>query len=221
MSQAAYDAGLEAFRRTLDEEEAKAPNGNWRASGRKTKKMPGGEDKSWWLSEGPRMVHNYYNWRMNNPNLEIWHTPEGVPAIELGVSVNLPGDITMKAYIDRVFVDKQTNETIVVDLKTGKPPAAALQLAMYRMALQEQFATSPRYGAYWMGREGKLDSVHDLDKYPIPMVQRWMRDVSKAIQMGVFVPSVGVLCGYCGVRQFCYAHGATEYIPQFDSDLEK
>lgn len=221
MSTAAYEAGLAAFRDTLAAEEANAPSGNWRASGRKSKKFPAGENKDWWLSEGPTMVHNYYNWRMKNPNLEIWHTPEGVPAIELGVVVNLPGDVTLKSYIDRVFVDKETQQTIVVDLKTGKPPTSALQLAMYRMALQEQFGQSPRYGAYWMGREGTLDSLHDLDVYPIPMVQRWMRDVSKAIQMRVFVPSVGQQCGYCGVRKFCYAHGASEYTPQFDNDLEK
>lgn len=221
MSQAAYDAGLAAFREAFAAEEAKAPEGPWRAGGRATKKFPNKEDKSWWMAEGPTMVHNYYNWRQQNPNLDIWHTPEGVPAIELGVVVNLPGGVTLKSYIDRVFVDKATGQTMIVDLKTGKPPKGGLQLAVYRLALQEQFGESPDYGAFWMAREGTLDKVYNLGEYPLPMVQRWMRDVKKAIDMQIFVPTISMLCDYCGVRKFCYAHGATEYIPQFDSDLEK
>ena len=221
MSQAAYDAGLQAFRDTLAAEEAKAPKGPWRSGGRPTKKYPNKEDKSWWLAEGPTMVHNYYNWRQNNPNLDIWYTPDKTPAIELGIMVNLPGDVTLKSYIDRVFVDRESGQTMVVDLKTGQPPKSALQLAMYRVALQQQFGESPQYGAYWMGRTGTLAAVHNLEQYPFHMVERWLRDVSKAIQLGVFVPQVQHLCNYCGVRKFCYAHGATEYVPDFENDLEK
>lgn len=219
MSTAAYEAGLAAFRETLEAEIAKAPSGEWRAGGRATKAFPNKEDKTWWLAEGPTMVHNYYNWRQQNPNLDIWHTPEGVPAIELGISVTLPGDVTLKSYIDRVFVDKSTGQTMIVDLKTGKPPQAGLQLAVYRLALQEQFGEAPTYGAFWMGRQGTLDKVYDLNTYPIPMVQRWMRDVKKAIDMQIFVPHINMMCDYCGVRKFCYAHGSQEYVPDFDSDL--
>jgi RecB family exonuclease len=221
MSQVAYDAGLAAFREAFAAEEAKAPDGPWRAGGRATKKFPNKEDKTWWLSEGPTMVHNYYTWRQQNPSLDIWHTPEGVPAIELGVVVTLPGDVVLKSYIDRIFVDKTTGKTMIVDLKTGKPPKGGLQLAVYRLALQQQFGESPDYGAFWMAREGTLDKVYELDQYPLPMVQRWMRDVKKAIDMQIFVPTISMLCDYCGVRKFCYAHGATEYVPDFDSDLEK
>ena len=220
MSAAAYEAGLAAFRETLEAEIAKAPNGPWRAGGRASKAYPNKEDKLWWLAEGPTMVHNYYNWRQQNPNLDIWHTPEGVPAIELGVAVTLPGDVVLKSYIDRVFVDKATGQTMIVDLKTGIPPQAGLQLAVYRLALQEQFGEAPRYGAFWMARQGTLDKVYDLNTYPIPMVQRWMRDVKKAIDMQIFVPHVNMMCDYCGVKKFCYAHGSTEYVPDFDSDLE-
>lgn len=219
MSAVAYEAGLAEFRRAFAEEEAKAPSGTWRAGGRATKAYPNKEDKTWWLSEGPTMVHNYYNWRMQNTNLDIWHTPEGVPAIELGISVTLPGDVTLKSYIDRVFVDRVSGETMIVDLKTGKPPRAGLQLAVYRLALQQQFGEAPRYGAFWMGRQGTLDKVYDLDTYPIPMVERWMRDVKKAIDMQIFVPHINMMCDYCGVKKFCYAHGSTEYIPDFASDL--
>jgi len=30
-----------------------------------------------------------------------------------------------------------------------------------------------------------------------------------------------MMCDYCGVKKFCYAHGATEYVPDFASDLQE
>lgn len=219
MSNVAYDAGLAAFRAYLDEEAAKYQGRNIRSSGRATKQYPNKEDRSWWLSEGPAMVHAYYTWRLGNPNLEIWHTPEGKPAIELDVNVNLPGGVTVKAYIDRIFEDKVTGQKIIVDLKTGKMAQSGLQLAVYRTILQQQFGEAPDYGAYWMARTGTLDTVHDLRQFPTEMIERWLRDVKKAIDLNLFVPHLSSACDYCGVKQFCYAQGSNEYVPHFASDL--
>ena len=165
------------------------------------------------------MVHNYYNWRMQNPNLEVWRAPDGTPGIELDMNVTIVGNVIVKGKIDRVFQDKNTGQLIIVDLKTGKPPASGLQLAVYRLALDAQFGVSPDYGAYWMARGGTLDKVWNLNEYPIKMVSRWLRDTKKAIDMGVFIPHTGILCDYCGVRKHCYAFGNNEYIPDFDNDL--
>lgn len=219
MSNEAYEAGMAAFRESI----AKAKTDNegklWRAGGRATKQYPNKEDESWWMAEGPSMVHAWYNWRKTNPNLEVWHTSEGVPAIEIGVTVRFPGDVLMKSVIDRVFVDKVTGQTMIVDLKTGQPPKSGLQLAVYRTALLEQFGEAPTYGAYWMARSGTLDTVHDLRQYPESMIQRWMRDVKRAIDARIFVPNMTNLCGTCGVQKFCYAFGHKEYQPNFEDDL--
>ncbi len=165
------------------------------------------------------MVHNYYNWRMQNPNLEVWHTADGTPGIELDMNVTIAGGVIVKGKIDRVFQDKNTGQLIIVDLKTGKPPSSGLQLAVYRLALDAQFGVAPDYGSYWMARGGTLDKVWNLNEYPIKMVSRWLRDTKKAIDMGVFIPHTGILCDYCGVRKHCYAFGNNEYLPDFDSDL--
>ena len=219
MSNIAYEAGMAAFRESIAKAKADNEGKPWRAGGRATKKFPHKEDESWWLSEGPAMVHAWYNWRQANPNLDIWRTEQGVPAIEIAISVNLPGGVLMKSIIDRVFVDKVTGQTMIVDLKTGQPPKSGLQLAVYRTALLEQYGTAPDYGSYWMARTGTLDTVHDLRSYSDDMIKRWLRDVKRAIDARIFVPNMSNLCGTCGVQKFCYAFGHKEYQPDFNDDL--
>ena len=219
MSDVAYEAGMEAFRASLAKAKADNEGKTWRAGGRASKKYPHKEDESWWMAEGPSMVHAWYNWRKTNPNLEIWHTEQGVPAIEIGVTVRLPGDVLMKSVIDRVFVDKVSGRTMIVDLKTGQPPKSGLQLAVYRTALLEQFGEAPTYGAYWMARSGTLDTVHDLREYPEKMIERWLRDVKRAIEARIFVPNMSNLCATCGVLKYCYAYGNEKYRPDFEDDL--
>ena len=219
MSNRAYEAGLAAFRESMLEAEEKGEGKPWRAGGRASKKWPEKENKDWWMAEGPTMVHNWYNFRMTNPNLDIWHTPEGVPAIELAVNVELPGGVNLKSYIDRVMVDTTTGDTIIVDLKTGQPPKSGLQLAVYRLALLQLFNDAPRYGSYWMARAGTLDTVYDLTEYNPDMVARWLRDVKKAIDMGLFVPNTNNWCSSCGVKDYCYTQGNMEYAPDFTGDL--
>lgn len=205
MTAAAYEAGLAAFRESIASYEKEHAGKVFRAGGRATKAFPNKEDKSWWMAEGPNMVHAYYNWRASNPNLDIWTAPNGVPAIELEVNVALPDGTMLKSYIDRIFADKNTGDLMIVDLKTGKPPATALQLGVYRLALQQTFDAAPRYGAYWMGRQGGLDTVHDLAQFPPETVAFWMQDVATMIRSGFFVPHVSQRCGFCSVKSHCYA----------------
>jgi hypothetical protein len=220
VSNLAFQAGVDAFKESLAQAEKENEGKVWRASGRASKRWPNKEDRTWWYSEGPAMINNYLAWRKNNPQLEIWHTPEGIPAIEIAVMVDMPG-VLLNSKIDRVFINKNTGKTLIVDLKSGKPPASGLQLAVYRVAIMQQFGEelAPAHGAYWMAREGNLDQVYDLEQYPIPMVSRWLRDIKKAINLEIFVPNTSALCYSCSVRKHCYAHGATTYLPDFASDL--
>ena len=219
MSDLAFEAGVTAFRDSLAQAEKDGEGKLWKAGGRVTKRWPNKEDRSWWYSEGPTMINNYIAWRKHNSHLEIWESPEGVPGIEVAVYVKLPGGLILNSKIDRVFTNKNTGQNIIVDLKTGKPPSSGLQLAVYRLALQEQFGEAPVHGAYWMAREGNLDQVYDLERYPTEMVSRWLRDIKKSIDLGIFVPNTGYLCGSCGVKKHCYAFGATTHLPDFVSDL--
>lgn len=212
----AYQAGLDAFRDSFLTETATF-TGNVRAAGRANAK----EGKDWWLTNGAGMVHAYYNWRITHSNLEIWHTPDGVPAIELETNITLPDGTVLKAFIDRVFQDKVTGDLIIVDLKTGKnSPGTALQLAVYRLCIEETFGVSPRYGSFWMARQGNLDHVYDLDVMPPAAVSRWLRDARKAMELGIFIPKVGKDCSWCGVKDHCYTQNPALPRPDFSSDLK-
>lgn len=221
MSNAAFEVGVATFRESLEQAEKENEGKPWKAGGRATAKFPNKEDRAWWMSQGPTMVNNYLAWRKHNTNLEIWHTDEGVPAIEIAVYVKMPGDLILNSKIDRVFINKNNGQLLIVDLKTGQPPKSGLQLAVYRLALQEQFGIDIAHGSYWMAREGNLSTVYDLRQYSNDMVARWLRDVKKSIDMGIFVPNTGFLCNTCGFLRNCYAHGATTYLPDFASDLTK
>lgn len=217
MSEIAYQAGLKAFTDTFAEEEAGFNGSLARAAGRATAK----EDKAWWIKNGPSMVFSYYQWRQANPNLVIWHTPDGVPAIELECNITLPDGTVLKAFIDRVFEDRNTGQLLIVDLKSGKTtPATALQLAVYRLCIEETFGVSPKHGAYWMARGGTLDAIHDLERIPPVMVSRWLRDVKKAIDLRLFVPHLTRDCAsFCGVREHCYTQNPAVPTPDFTSDI--
>jgi hypothetical protein len=208
---AVLEAGLNEFFTVFENETA--------AFGVRTRAANGGkEDGGWWRKNGATMVQAYYNWRIQNPNLRVWQ-PNGVPAIELEVSVNLPGDVFVKGFIDRVFEDAQTGDLVIVDLKTGKTTPPPIQLAFYRLMLLETLGVDAKWGAYWMGRTGVLGAPISLDQYPPQMVARWIRDTKKAIDLGIFVPHVGRDCSWCGVREHCYTQGNRTYMPDFNSDL--
>ena len=220
MSSRAYEAGLAAYHKHFDEDVASKPEGAvFRAGGKVSKKYPNKEDDTWWKAKGPEFVHNWYNFRMTNPHLDIWMTPDGTPAIELPVGVVLHGGIVLKGYIDRVLVDTNTGKTIIIDLKTGKPPKSGLQLAIYRLAMLEQYGEAPEYGSYWMARTGVLDTIYDLNQIPPEMVSRWLRDARKSIDMGIFIPNTNNWCDYCEVKDMCYTRGNKQFLPDFGSDL--
>lgn len=210
----AYQAGINQFHETFAAEEAQHTGKQFRSAGGKSP-----EDKGWWLKNGPEMVHRYFNWRHSNPALQVWQTPDGVPAVELEVNVPLPDGTVLKAFIDRVFQDTQHGTLNIVDLKSGKTNPTPLQLAVYRLCLREQFEVDARYGGYWMARSGTLDKVHDLDAFPPDMISRWLRDVKKAIDSNIFVPKVSKDCSWCGVRDHCYAYNPAAARPDFFSDL--
>jgi putative RecB family exonuclease len=205
MDATTYDSALATFNKHLDDAKAAKPDAEWRAGGRRSKAYPNKEDESWWRVEGPQLVHNYAVWRDAYPNMKIWRTPQGTPAIELAINLEISEGVYLKCFIDRVFEDSQTGDLIIVDLKTGKTPSNSLQLAIYRLAIFDQFGIDIPRGAYWMAREGALDTIHNLNILPIETVRRWCVDVYDQIHAGKYVPNLSQACGYCDVRDHCYA----------------
>ena len=115
-----------------------------RVGGRATKANPDKEDSRWWNATGPEWVEQYIKWRKNNSNWKIWVTPDGEPAIELGIIIKI-ADVDVKMVVDRVFeVDGQL---VVVDLKTSpRTPSNTLQLGFYKIGLEKAYDVKIAYG---------------------------------------------------------------------------
>ena len=90
---------------------------NARVAGRVSKANPNKEDVQAWQKQGPKWTADYIAWRQANPNWKIWVTPQGAPAIELGLKIVVAG-VPVQMYLDRVFeVDGQL---VIMDLKTSQ-----------------------------------------------------------------------------------------------------
>lgn len=179
----------------------------WRAAGRRTKDKPNGEDGEWWKAEGPKMVQAYIDWRNEGDEKDwrLWEPEPGNPAIELGITAPI-GGVTVKGFIDRVFV-APSGELVIVDLKTGaRNPESDLQLGFYACMIETAFGVRPPFGAYWKARDGKLiKPLVNLDYMSTDLLGGYLRDFVRARNNGIYLPVIGSHCRNCGVAGACAA----------------
>jgi len=201
------EIGIDAFNASFAESLAEGQGKPFRAGGKSTKARPNGEDERWWRENAPAMIQSWISWRQQNPNLHVWSIND-IAAIELPVQAEIAVDddtiVLLKGYIDRVFVDSDTGQMLICDLKTGQSSPAPLQLAFYRRALKATHGVEAQYGAYWMARQGSLSEVHNLDSLNDEIVDYWCRTTYLGVSQGLFLPHVSHLCKGCGVRKHCY-----------------
>jgi len=205
-----YDVqGPEGFNATTVFNEAwernykRADNGmEFRAGGRKSKAYPNGEDISWWLTEGPKMVDFWTQFR-NDSGYQIFTLPDGRPSIEVEMNEEING-IPMKAIFDRLLVTPN-GELIIVDIKTGsREPASKTQMGIYAIMCEKAFGIRPVGGAYWMARTGELTDLVTLDQFTEQRLASWVTNFAKAVENDIFIPAPGIMCGTCGVNNACY-----------------
>jgi len=190
-----------------------------RAAGKPTKAHPNGEDELWWLSEGPKMVQRWIDWRKSSP-WEIWIAPDGRPGIELELTPEF-GGIPVRMFIDRVFRIPSTGRLVIVDLKSGKrTPASDIQLAFYAAGIRATYGDygHAELGAYWMARTGELSPVAEIGRFTLPLLTHWVQQFAFARENHIFIPHLTELCRACGVRQYCLAYGGKK--SELDSDFE-
>jgi hypothetical protein len=169
----------------------------------------GKEDEAWWRAEAPKMVQRWLDWQ-ETTNLVIADLPNGTAGIEVEFTISQYGP-AFKGGIDRIMRDKGTGVHGLLDIKTGKnEPKSPFQLAMYRDALQELFGVEIQWGWYWMGRTGKLGQPFDLTKITPEHTMNMVAGTRQMIEQEIFIPNVSMLCGSCGVREYCYAVGGDE-----------
>lgn len=197
-------------------DETGVPTEMWRAGGRATKAWPDKENGEFWRALGPEMVNAYAQWRIGNfPQVDLWFTPTGEPAIELELNAVFR-DQPVKMFIDRVFTYR--GDLIVTDLKTGaREPDSTTQLGFYAAGLQQVLGTNARLGAYYMGRTGTLTEPVQLGRYTPNLVGTWIKQFNTAVDAGVFLPNLTNRCKACGVARACAAVGGVD-AAGFDPD---
>jgi putative RecB family exonuclease len=151
---------------------------------------------------GLEQVQKYLNWYESHPDEVIWVSPDGTPGIELGFDIDLDG-VPVRGFIDAVIWDGET--LIVRDNKTGNTPGDDFQLAVYAVALAEQFGIErPKVGDYWMGKAGKPTYPYGLEEWSREAVTEKFKELEDNIQAGKFdadpEPSK---CRFCDVSWAC------------------
>lgn len=177
---------------------------SWKSYGRRTKEKPFGEDIHWFGAVGiPDALSNYVAWRLANPQLELFTLPGGVAAVEVPFLVHV-GDVPVKGYIDRVFVDTNTATVKVVDLKSGRKPDSSQQLGVYRKALRAG-GVEVHVGAYVYGMKKGLAVTPDISllHWTDEALESIYVPADRQIKQRLFVPHPGEACFHCSVSRHC------------------
>jgi len=181
----------------------------FRASGKSTIKYPHKEDTSWWLDNGPKMFHNWIEWRKQDNPYMPYQLSGGDFAIETELNVEISG-VLMKGFLDRLMVSPD-GELTVIDIKTStRAPIANTQLGTYAVMCEKVMGVRPTKGAYFMARTGELTTPVDLDHHTENRLGSHLRGFKIAIDNNIFIPQPGFMCGTCSVNHACYAVKGTE-----------
>jgi hypothetical protein len=190
------------------------PRDRWRTAGFKPK-----QDEAWWRANGPKQVQAYIDWYNSQPDVRVWTTPDGRPAVELALNVNF-GHHEVQMVIDQVHV--AGSALLILDVKSGgHRPEEHSQLGIYASGIEIAYGIRPRFGAYFMGRgirNQKNDNVRyvtepvDLSdpEFSVAWYTRQFDLLEKADEAGIYMPRLSSMCGMCGVNRACAAYGGLE-----------
>ena len=174
---------------------------NARIGGRATKANPNKEDETFWQTIGPKWVEGYIAWRKTNTNWKIWQAPDGNPGIELALTPIIK-DVAVKMIIDRVF--EVNGELVIVDLKTSQStPTSNLQLAFYRLGIQETFGIDVKWGTYYMSRGNNISEMVDLSEYTREKMEYLIETFDKSRKAALFLPNTNSCQYMCGLTEYC------------------
>lgn len=173
----------------------------WRAGGRATKANPDKENNVWWESAGHDMLNKWVTWRTGSHGWKLWSDTNSIPAVEIGLNPVL-GGVTVQMHIDRVFITPE-GELVILDLKTGqRTPSSDLQLAFYAAGMEKVFGIRPKYGTYWMAREGTTTPLVDLDFLSTDKIEEMVGDFDRARKAHLFIPNLNN-CKMCDLTDKC------------------
>lgn len=180
---------------------------NWLVAGSSPRSKRDPETAEWWEDQGPAFVRAWLDWRQSE-GIKIWKTPDGRPAIELDLVVDL-GGVKAKGIIDRVMVSKDDSLGIV-DLKGGNstPESPFPQLVEYKAAVEVEYGVTIKWGMFWSPRKDRQYPIN-LERWTVPLVRNLLLEYAKLQPVQAYPPRVGRHCDWCGVNAHCAAYGGT------------
>ena len=188
----------------LREQQSGFVRNEWRATGRASKEWPNKKDEKWWRANGPAMLRRWTVWRLNSP-WEVAELDGETLGIELPITATI-GGLEVRMVIDRLF--EHAGQYLIVDLKTGdRPPDDGTQLGVYAEGVEQEYSLRPRWGQFWMAKDGGTTPTEDLTEYSSERLGHAFSSVRKMQEAGAFLPHVTSMCSACGVRDYCLAVG--------------
>jgi len=99
-------------------------------------------------------------------------------------------------------------EIAVIDFKTGNyTPDSAMQLGVYACMMEMTFGIRPTRGYFYSARKAEFEEAIGLDRWTIPVFTELFSQFERGLQAEIFLPNIGMSCGTCGVKDYCYAVG--------------
>ena len=178
-------------------------------TGRASAAYGGKRNLDWWMDNGPGMVQAWIDWRESS-GWHLWETPDGTPAVEVELLIELPGGYPVKMFIDRVMVTP-AGQIVVLDIKTGRIPETSEQLGLYAYGLAQEFGEQykPTWGYFWHPDKGH-GSPQSIEMYTGEYLAEQARMAVAGINAGCFMAKPQNNCAnWCGVAKFCTAVGGT------------
>jgi len=186
----------------------------WRAS------RGGAEGQEWWARKLPAMGEMYQAWRLANPHLMDWVTPDGAEAIELEIKVNIPGArLPFLAFVDKVMIDtSRADALVIVDYKSGSLlPEDLNQFHSYAALMEVRYGIRPGYGATYNARKGELHPLRKGGPTILPLngvpTDVWIKGVQERealMDLNLWPAKPGKYCGWCEVKNACVYGGGSQ-----------
>jgi hypothetical protein len=69
------------------------------------------------------------------------------------------------------------------------------------------FGIRPQYGAYYSARSATLEPSGGIERWTEPVLTEMFAQFQRGLDAQIFLPNIGMSCGTCGVKDYCYAVG--------------
>ena len=206
----------ESFLNQIAAVEQRNPGTNptdWRIGGRSSAKNPDKENKAWWDENGKKMFFDFINaWQESH--FELWVSEDKTPGVEIEFN-QMFGVVPIKAFADAIVVTP-AGELAVVDFKTGSyMPDSSMQLGVYACCMEMQYGVRPTKGYFYSARKGLFLEASNMDKWTIPVMTEMFEQFARGLAADIYLPNISMMCGSCGVKDYCYAYGG-QLAPIYD-----